>query len=173
MRVAHERQIHQIKTQDGILPTNTIDQLKTHEHRALRAMKIADRKAARKAAHVAYTSGQSAGYSTGYGAGNSAGYTSGYSSGNSAAILISSQLGRVWLGLLHWLCRWLQPGLQQRSHERARSAVLERPERDLAARRQRLSTASTSPYIRVRCRGGKPRHKFAHAAEPRFRPDHR
>ena len=84
MRVAHERQIHQIKTQDGILLTNTIDQLKTHEHRALRAMKIADRKAARKAAHVAYTSGQSAGYSTGYGAGNSAGYTSGYSSGNSA-----------------------------------------------------------------------------------------
>ena len=84
MRAAHEHQIHQIKTQDGILLTNTIDQLTTHEHTALRTMKIADRKAARKAAHAAYAHGQSAGYSSGYGAGNSAGYSSGYGSGNSA-----------------------------------------------------------------------------------------
>ena len=84
MRAANERQVHQIKAQDSVLLTNTIDQLKTHERDALQAMKIADRKAAQRASDAAYARGKSSGYSSGYGAGNSAGYSSGYSSGNSA-----------------------------------------------------------------------------------------
>jgi hypothetical protein len=88
LKAAHEREIHQIRTKDGLLLTNTISQLKTHEHNALLALKTADGKAAKKAADVAYSRGHSSGYSSGYGAGNSAGYSAGnsagYSAGNSA-----------------------------------------------------------------------------------------
>jgi hypothetical protein len=92
LKAAHEREIHQIKTKDALLLTNTIGQLKTHEHNALVALKTADGKAAKKAADVAYSRGHSSGYSSGYGAGNSAGYSagnsagynSGYSNGNAA-----------------------------------------------------------------------------------------
>jgi hypothetical protein len=84
MRATYERQIHQIKTTDALLLTNTTDQLKTQEHNALRAMKIADRKAAHQAANAAYSSGHSSGYTSGYGAGNSAGYSAGNSAGYSS-----------------------------------------------------------------------------------------